>query len=247
MMSHAMRALGALGLLTVAFSFSTPNEARAVVFDASNLPPCFAQDSPFIPPLQQRVTIKLELHLCEEPNHVTAIFVGDRISPGERIALNWEGQFWRGYLQLTQSTNGGGNRQVDAEGWIQHMEPDPAPQFDFDDLTGGGTGDPFVETVDTAGGTVPHHGPPNDDYFIDFHMDEGRTLLGVNPGGGSPNVTERGWLLEIEGFHGNGPFEFFNRPKPFRVTLAPIPVPAAGWLMLAALAGLPMLRRFRSG
>ncbi|WP_193139417.1 VPLPA-CTERM sorting domain-containing protein [Meridianimarinicoccus sp. MJW13] len=232
----------ATGVIAVALQ-STP--AQAVVFDAASLPQCFTQDSPFIPPQKQRTTIHLEIHLCEEPNHVKALFVGDRIQPGTAIALGWVGQYWQGYLKLTQSTNAGNNRQVDASGWVQHLVPSVAPRFNFSGLTGGGTGNPQVETIRAIGGSVPHESV-SDDYFLDFLLDEGTALFGLSPGS-SHNVTRRGWLIELEGFHGPGPFDFSNPPKPFEVQLEAVPLPAAGLLLLAALAGLSVVRGRRTG
>ncbi|MCA8882563.1 MAG: VPLPA-CTERM sorting domain-containing protein [Rhodobacteraceae bacterium] len=216
-------------------------EAGAVVFDAASLPLCFAQDSPFVPPRLQRTTIRLEMHYCEEINHFKAIFVGDRISPGESISLRWSGQYWRGDLILTQFINGGGNRELEAEGELQHLVPGGAPVFAFEDLFGGGTGSMTAETIQSIGGSVAH-GSASDTYFLDLAFDEGRTFFNFSPGG-SPNATERGWLLEIEGFHGPGPFDFDNPPKPFKVRLANIPLPAGGLALMGALFGLAALRR----
>ena len=165
-------------------------EAGAVVFDAASLPLCFAQDSPFVPPRLQRTTIRLEMHYCEEINHFKAIFVGDRISPGESISLRWSGQYWRGDLILTQFINGGGNRELEAEGELQHLVPGGAPVFAFEDLFGGGTGSMTAETIQSIGGSVAH-GSASDTYFLDLAFDEGRTFFNFSPGG-SPNATERG-------------------------------------------------------
>ncbi|MEV8466132.1 VPLPA-CTERM sorting domain-containing protein [Fluviibacterium sp. DFM31] len=231
-----------IGMAASAASLLLPvMPAQAVVFDAASLPPCFGEDVLDVPPKKQRTTIHLEVHLCEEPNHVKALFVGDRIQPGTSVAMSWMGQYWQGFLKLTQSTNGGGNRQVDASGWAQHLYPDAAPRFYFDDLTGGGTGNPQVETIESIGGSVPHD-PATDTYFVDFLLDEGRSLYNVSTGG-SHNVTNRGWLIELEGFHGPGPFDFFNPPKPFDLELEAVPLPATGLLLLAGLAGLGFLGR----
>lgn len=220
-------------------------QAQAVVFDAASLPLCFAQDSPFVPPGRQRTTIQLEMHYCEEINHFKAIFVGDRISPGEAISLEWRGQYWRGDLILTQFINGGGHRTLEAEGDLQHLVPGGAPVFAFDDLFGGGTGSMTTETIQSIGGSVPH-GNASDDYFLDLVFDEGRTFFNFSPGG-SPNATRRGWLLEIEGFHGPGPFDFSNPPKPFDIRLANVPVPAGGVALAGALAALALFRQGARG
>lgn len=224
---------------SAALAIAAAVPAQAVVFDGRNLPPCYSNDSPYVPPLRQRSTIAVELWLCEEVNHVSAIFVGDFIDVGETLDVDWNGQFWRGSLSMRQDSTSAGDRFVTAKGTTQHKVPGGAPEWSFGPLEGGGTGDKFLETRDGERGVVPHDAA-SDVYTALFLMDEGRALFNFAPSPRPHNVVHRGWTLEITGRHGPGPFDFFGPKKPFEIQLdpqlAPVPLPWSAPLLGLGLA-----------
>lgn len=255
MSRRSARCLALSVFLGVGALMST-NPALAVTFDSGQLQPCFSQKSLNIPPRLQRTTIQLEMHLCEDVTHFTAIFVGDFIDPGKSIALDWAGQFWRGSVELATGRNPDGHREVEASGTALHLVPSRGMTWEFGPLVGGGQGllpggsqGPHIppETSDQEFDVLDH--PPESDTFTaKFDVDEGRTLLGVippvtNPAGGVP----RGWKLTVTGTHGAGPVFFDGPPAPFDVDLVvpQVPLPASVALLFGGLGMMWSVRRPR--
>ncbi|MBV1879532.1 MAG: hypothetical protein KUG79_17960 [Pseudomonadales bacterium] len=220
------------------------SNANAVIFDGNSLAGCYDQKD-----TNSAVgSITLDFYLCEDFNFFHAIFVGDFVDQGDSVDFDWEGEYWDGSVELARSLNVDNKRQLLASGTARHLTPDVAPTWEFEDLVGGGTGIKTLETLDGVVGFVPH----DDAYSATLRLDEGRALFNEDP---NPMPFERGFLLEVKGRHGNGPFciEYaassagggcnkFAAPNFFQV-----PVPASMPLVLVGLVGLCVTRNKKPG
>jgi len=190
-------------------------------------------------------SINLDFYLCEDTNFFHAIFVGDFVDQGESVSFDWVGDYWSGSVGLNYNLNADNNREVLASGTSRHLVPDLAPNWMFDDLVGGGTGEKTNETNNFTRGSV-QHGSDEDRYSAIFRFNEGRGLYNFDA---NPQPFERGFMLEVKGRHGNGPFciryapggngcEEFAAPDFFAVS-----EPSSLSLLLFGLLGLGMMRK----
>lgn len=226
-------------VLSVASVLCFYSSANAVTLNEAGLPSCYLpkQDSS-----SAVGSIGLDFYLCEDFNFFSAIFVGDFVDQGESVTFDWQGTFWGGSVKLAYSLDVDNDRQVLASGSGQHLVPDLALRWEFEDLIGGGTGDVTKETSRFISGAVEH----DDFYTALFRLNEGRALYNVDS---NPMPFERGFILEVKGRHGNGPFCIQYAPggKQCVDMLAPdfflVPTPSSLSLMVIGLFGVCLIRK----
>ncbi len=191
----------ALVIVTLAF-----NTAQAVIFTPGSIPK--VQTVPLDMP-------GASFDIYENDQYLRFALYGYRIQTGTSFSFDWVGDFWSGSVALSQEIDSvTGEKGVSVNGFIQHIE---GLEYGFE-TTGGRTGDPFTETIDSFGGERLIHNGDSDLYNGRLNVHEGMTFNSYSPV--RPAINRVGWLLDIRGVHGQGAFipgPAFIMPAPLNV------------------------------
>lgn len=100
------------------------------------------------------------LDYYENETYLRFALYGYRIDRGARYSFDWEGDYWSGSISISQVDSEAGDPGVRMDVLFQHLVLDPlGPEYEALDITGGGTGDPYRETITLfSSGNLPHDG-----------------------------------------------------------------------------------------